>query len=223
MKTIISDYDRICEYCAGEIKRLVSGKNNAVLAFSPEECLYGVFERLAFYCKKGEIDFSGVKILSTCELSGSHTLGDIIRRRLIDNINADEKNVFLLCDDNFTDYDALISSLGGIDALFTGIGSNAQLAFNECGTAFNSNTHISKLSTLTQKEYCLDASDRGLTMGIKTVTDAKTIYVTAVGADKADAVFRMLYARNDTATPAAFLQIPLNVTVLADADASSKL
>ena len=60
-------------------------------------------------------------------------------------------------------------------------------------------------------------------MGIKTVTDAKNIYVTAVGTEKADAVFRMLYARNDTATPAAFLQIPLNVTVLADSDASSKL
>ena len=45
----------------------------------------------------------------------------------------------------------------------------------------------------------------------------------AFGEEKADAVFKMLYARDDSLVPAAFLQIPANVTVFADKAAASKL
>ena len=65
--------------------------------------------------------------------------------------------------------------------------------------------------------------EKAVTMGIKTITDARDIIVLAFGADKAAAVFEMLYARDDSVIPAAFLQIPMNVTVYADAEASSKL
>ena len=60
-------------------------------------------------------------------------------------------------------------------------------------------------------------------MGIKTITSARDIAVLAFGEDKAAAVFEMLYARDDSVIPAAFLQIPVNVTVYLDEAASSKL
>ena len=54
-------------------------------------------------------------------------------------------------------------------------------------------------------------------------SQAKEILVLAVGEEKAKAVFDMLYARDDSVIPAAFLQIPANVTVYADSAAGSKL
>ena len=45
----------------------------------------------------------------------------------------------------------------------------------------------------------------------------------AGGADKAAAVYQMLYAKTTSYIPAAFLQVPLNVTVLLDEAAAEKL
>ena len=52
---------------------------------------------------------------------------------------------------------------------------------------------------------------------------AKKILVLALGEEKSQAVFDMLYARDDSVVPAAFLQLPFDVTVLADAEAGIKL
>ena len=62
-----------------------------------------------------------------------------------------------------------------------------------------------------------------LTMGIKTLVSARDILLISSGESRADAVFKMLYARNDSVVPAAFLQIPLNVTVYLDEASAQKL
>ena len=49
------------------------------------------------------------------------------------------------------------------------------------------------------------------------------ILLLAFGEDKAAAVYQMLYAKTTPYIPAAFLQIPLEVTVLLDEAAASKL
>ena len=63
----------------------------------------------------------------------------------------------------------------------------------------------------------------GLTMGVKTLVEARRILVTASGAERAKAVFDMLYGRDDSIVPAAFLQIPPDVTVLVDEAAAAGL
>ena len=62
-----------------------------------------------------------------------------------------------------------------------------------------------------------------LTLGIRTLTAAKTILLLTVGEEKAQATFDMLYARDDSVIPAAFLHIPADVTVYADPEAGKKL
>ena len=65
--------------------------------------------------------------------------------------------------------------------------------------------------------------ERAVTMGIKTLTDAREILALARGSEKSAAVFQMLYAKTTSFIPAAFLQIPLNVTVILDKGAAEKL
>ena len=65
--------------------------------------------------------------------------------------------------------------------------------------------------------------ETAVTMGIHDLTRARHILLLAFGEDKAAAVYQMLYAKTTPYIPAAFLQIPLEVTVLLDEGAASKL
>jgi glucosamine-6-phosphate deaminase len=60
-------------------------------------------------------------------------------------------------------------------------------------------------------------------MGVKTLTEARDILLLAAGEEKAAAVYQMLYARTSSYVPAAYLQIPLNVTVLLDQEAAKMI
>ena len=62
-----------------------------------------------------------------------------------------------------------------------------------------------------------------MTLGIRDLTRAKKILLLAFGEEKAAAVFQMLYAKTTSYVPAAYLQIPLEVTVLLDGAAAAKL
>lgn len=63
----------------------------------------------------------------------------------------------------------------------------------------------------------------GITMGLKTITEARNIILLAYGEEKSAAVYQMVYGKTMTYLPASFLQIPLEVTVYLDTAAASKL
>ena len=65
--------------------------------------------------------------------------------------------------------------------------------------------------------------EEAVTMGIHTLTHARKILLVASGAEKAAAVYQMLYAKTTSYIPAAYLQIPPEVTVLLDEAAAQKL
>lgn len=125
------------------------------------------------------------------------------------------------------DFEVKTSEYDGshIDLAVLGIGYKGQIGFNEIATPFDSETHIQKLTTSTVEEYSefglVDLM--GITMGIKTLVSADEIIVVATGEKRASAVFGMLYGRNDSSIPAAFLQIHREVTVFADHEAAKEL
>ena len=68
-----------------------------------------------------------------------------------------------------------------------------------------------------------EVPEKAVTMGIRTLTSARSILVLSVGEEKAPATFSMLYARDDSVIPAAFLQLPRDVIVYADPEAAKNL
>lgn len=112
-----------------------------------------------------------------------------------------------------------------IDLAVVGIGYKGQIGFNEIATPFDSTKHFQKLTDSTKEEYSAfgNVPDEGITLGISDICNAKNIIVIATGKKRSEAVFNMLYGRNDSTCPAAFLQIPLNVYVFADNEAAEKL
>ena len=139
------------------------------------------------------------------------------------------ENCHFLSPEDLDSYDRQIRDAGGLDLAVLGLGSNAHIGFNEPAVPFASLSHRQKLAPATRRQIAgqfgseQNVPDYGLTMGVYTLVQAREIIVLAFGEEKADAVHKMLYGRNDSSVPAAFLQIPGDVTAYVDEEAAKKL
>jgi glucosamine-6-phosphate deaminase len=232
MKTVISDANKVNENAAQHIKSLLAEKPDAVLAFSSGRSMTGLFSLLSDMSARGELDLSKAKVFAVTEYVGvpyDLSCRRQIEQELLNRVGVPAENRHFPPEDNFEQYDAQIAALGGIDIAVIGIGHNGHVGYNEPGTQYDSETRLQKLAPATRRQLADSfggeekVPEKAVTMGIKTLVDARDIIVLAFGKDKAGAVYQMLYARDDSIIPAAFLQLPMNVTVLADNDAASML
>ncbi len=126
-------------------------------------------------------------------------------------------------------YEKMIAAHGGIDLQVLGIGRNAHIGFNEPGTDFVAETHVVDLI-----ENTLDANARfftsidevpkqAITMGIKTIMQARQILLLAIGSSKADALVKTLEGGITVDHPASVLKLHPQLTIVADKAAASKL
>lgn len=232
MKTIISDANDLNTRAARKIKALLDEKPDAVLAFAAGRSMTGLFVCLRELCTAGELSFKNAAIFAVTELVGvseEHMHRSKLNEQLVSGIDIKPENVHYLTENELEKYDAAISAAGGLDLAVLGIGDNGHFGYNEPGTQFDTYTHLQTLAPATRRQLAPafggedKTPEKALTMGIKTITQAHDIMVLVTGAEKAEAAFEMLYARNDSVIPAAFLQIPLNVTVYVDDAAAAKL
>ena len=232
MKTIISESKQVHENAARRIKALLDEKPDAVIAFSAGRSMTVLFALLREMSARREVCFSAARVLAVTEFISAPpalTCRAQLERELLDPVGTVSGNRYFPSEENFRDYDALIASLGGIDLAVIGIGHNGHIGYNEPGTQFDTLTRVQILAPATRRQLADEfggedkVPERAVTMGIKTITDARDIAVLALGREKAGAVFQMLSARDDSVIPAAFLQIPMNVEVFCDKDASSML
>lgn len=232
MKTIISENEQVYENAARRIKALLDEKPDAVLALSAGRSMTGLFALLREMSARREVSFAAVRVFAVTEFIAAPqalTCRARLERELLDPVGVAPENRYFPGEDNYGEYDAIIAALGGIDLAVIGIGHNGHIGYNEPGTQFDTLTRVQTLAPATRRQLADSfggedrVPQRAVTMGIKTLTDARDIAVLALGSDKAGAVFQMLYARDDSVIPAAFLQIPMNVEVFCDKDASSML
>lgn len=232
MKTIISESKQVHENAARRIKALLDEKPDAVIAFSAGRSMTGLFALLREMSAAREVSFSAARVFAVTEFISAPealTCRAQLERELMDPVGVAPENRCFPGEDNIGDYDALIAACGGLDLAVIGIGHNGHIGYNEPGTQFDTLTRVQTLAPATRRQLADTfggedkVPERAVTMGIKTLTDARDIAVLAIGKDKAGAVFQMLYARDDSVIPAAFLQIPMNVEVFCDKDASSML
>ena len=152
-----------------------------------------------------------------------------LMERFLGKVDADPERCIFPGAENIETLDELLSDMGGIDLAVLGIGRNGHFAYNEPTTPFNSPSHRQKLSPGTQRSLRerfgedTDIPQYAFTVGIRSIVSAGTIAVMAFGREKAAPVFKMLYARDDSLVPAAFLQIPRDVRVYIDEAAASEI
>lgn len=125
-------------------------------------------------------------------------------------------------------YDAEIAAFGGIDLQILGIGNNGHIAFNEPGTPFSVATHVAELSASTREANARyfragNTPAAAMTMGPRSILQAKSILLLAAGAAKAEAVRAMLQQPVDESCPASVLRYHADVTLILDREAAAAL
>lgn len=229
MKIIKGEASEIEEQAARQIKDIVRAKPDAAIALAAGRDVKGLYKRLGEMCAAGEVSLKNARILAVTEFSERHDCENFLREHLLRAADISEENRFFPDAGAPEEYDRLIESLGRLDLAVLGIGQDAHIGYNEPATPFDSYTHVQKLTDRTKRQL----SERGytkenmpeyaVTMGIKTLTEARNIILLAGGEDKAAAVFEMVYGKTITYIPASFLQIPTEVTVYLDTAAASRL
>lgn len=229
MKTeICKTTAELVKIAAKTIQNQLNQKPDSVLALACGETMKPLWAALA----ELKPVMSDARVLCVTELCGveeAKTCRHALTEGLLRKTDIKPANCFFPDPDAPEDYDRLIESLGGIDLAVLGIGEDCHIGYNEPGTLFESRTHVQKLTDRTKRQLLKrgftegDMPETAVTVGIHDLTQARQILLLAFGEEKAAAVYQMLYAKTTPYIPAAFLQIPPEVTVLLDEAAAEKL
>ena len=234
MKTVSLPREESIRAAAAHILSRIKEKKDAAVALGTLDEELAVWDELCRQAKEKNVSLADVRFFAVCEFEGeTFPEGASIRQRLLSHLigksDVREENIFIPDGEDCAGYDRKIATLGGLDFAVLGLGDNARVGFNEPATPFDSGTHVQKLTRKTRAELAPrfggeeNVPVRGVTQGFRTLCYARDIVVIAHGAEKATALYRTLYGRDDSVYPAAFLQLPPNVTVYADEEASAQL
>lgn len=126
-------------------------------------------------------------------------------------------------------YEKKIKSLGGLDFQLLGIGRTGHIGFNEPGSHFNSRTRLITLDHLTRSDAASaflgieNVPKKAITMGIRTVLNARRIVLLAWGQNKAEIVQKAVEGPVTSQVPSTYLQEHENTTFILDKGAATEL
>lgn len=231
MKSIVLDSPVLEERAAERVRLLLREKPRAILALALGRDTVALYEHLACLCRQGALSFREARIFLAGDFAGAapeKSRRRLLTEKLLAHIDVRQENCFFPPEE-IEDYDRRIARQGGLDLAVLDLGVNARIAFNEPATPFDSLSRRQKLSPATRRELAAELGgeeqvpDYAVTLGIGSLMAARELMVLAKGEDKAEAAFQMLYARSDSAVPAAFLTLAREASAFLDLAAAAKL
>jgi glucosamine-6-phosphate isomerase len=240
MKQIIyTDYSELSVRTAEQIAAIIKEKPNALLCFPAGETSVGTFNYLIELNRTGKISFKECKIVGLDEWADigemkSENCYSFLKKHLFDQIDYSEENICFFDGESSNlekeciKTDNFIKKHGPIDMILLGVGMNGHLGLNEPGTSFDLYSHIVDLDDTTkvvgQKYFSGKVTlSSGITLGIKSIMEAKTVYLQMNGLRKAEIVKRLVVNEITPAFPASALKAHKNSFLLLDKEAAVNL
>ena len=237
MKIIIDSAENIAAKAAQQYVALLKRKPNAILGGATGSTPLGLYAELVRLNKAGEISFKDASSFNLDEyvgLDGTHdqSYRYFMDHNLFDHIDIDKSRTRVPSGIDVSDpsaYDKEIAAAGGVDLQLLGIGNNGHIGFNEPGTPFGSLTHVVELTESTREankrffKSIDEVPTHAVTMGVKTVMQARSIILMAIGPAKAPIMKEMLQGPVTEKVPASVLQLHPDVTVYMDFEAAKLL
>ena len=237
MKVIIDSAQNIAAMAAQQYVALLKRKPNAILGGATGSTPLGLYAELVRLNKAGEISFKDASSFNLDEyvgLDGTHdqSYRYFMDHNLFDHIDIDKSRTRVPSGIDVSDpaaYDKEIEAAGGVDLQLLGIGNNGHIGFNEPGTPFGSLTHIVELTESTREankrffKSIDEVPTHAVTMGVKTVMQARSIILMAIGPAKAPIMKEMLQGPVTENVPASVLQRHPDVTVYMDYETAKLL
>ena len=239
MKIIITkDYEELSAKAAEIMLEVVRQNPRAVLGLATGTTPLGLYANMIADHKENGTDYSGIRTANLDEYKGLPKTHDqsyayFMRKNLFDGLGIAPESTNIengMAEDAAAEcarYDALLEALPR-DIQLLGLGSNGHIAFNEPGTPFGSGTHVVTLAESTVKDNARlfkDISEvprQAFTMGIRQIMQAKKVLILASGANKAEAVCKMVKGDVTESVPASVLQLHPDCVLIAD-EAAAKL
>ena len=231
------NYQDLSRKAANFISAQVILKSHCVLGLATGSTVLGIYEQLIEWYQKDDVDFAGVSSVNLDEYVGLsaanvHSYRHFMDVNFFDHVNIEKDNIYLPnglakdLEEECSRYDLLIERLGGIDLQLLGLGHNGHIGFNEPNEAFEKQTHLVELKESTRNANARffknneEVPRYAITMGIKSIMQAKRIVLCVSGERKAEALHQVLRGPITPAVPGSILQMHPNLTVIADIEAS---
>lgn len=225
------DYKDLSRKAANVISAQVILKPDCVLGLATGSTPVGTYKQLIEWYKKGDLDFSKVTTVNLDEYCGlspenSQSYHYFMEHNFFQHINIDRNKTHIpngMAKDYEAEcarYDKLIADLGGIDLQLLGIGRNGHIGFNEPNISFEKTTHVVELDESTIKANARffpsleEVPRKAITMGIKSIMQAKKILLIAYGPDKKEIMEKALHGPVTPDVPASILQFHPDLTVV---------
>lgn len=232
----VKNYEEMSKVAADLLIDQIGLKPDSKVCFATGSTPIGMYENLITAYLEAHVDFSSMMTFNLDEYIGlnkkhSQSYYHFMHKNLFDHINVPEENINIPSgtgdiDKNIEQYNELLEKHSPLDFTILGIGVNGHIAFNEPGCSFES---ITKRTDLTQstieanKRFFDDEKDvprEAVSMGIKSILNAKKIILLASGKNKAQAIYDAVKGPYTTECPASALQVHANVTIIVDEEAA---
>jgi len=241
---IFQDYDQISKKTAEFVINLINERENerpVVLGLSAGYSVLRTFSYLVEAYKNNQVSFENVITFNIDEFvdlprDSPHSQHTYMWENFFSKINIRRENINFLdgntldWDDECARYEEKIREVGGIDLIFFGTGLDGHVGRNEPGSSFESRTRPKTLAydTLLQlsKRHGVEIDKVpkiALTMGLKTIMDARQLLVLFSGVERSHALERCLEQGINHMFPVSIAQLHPKVCFICDEDSTLEL
>lgn len=226
--------------CYAELSARIADMISAQLILKPRCTLglatgstpIGAYAELARRYQAGAVSFARAVSINLDEYAGMtaetpQSYAYFMNEHLFRHVDFEPENTHLpsgsasSLEEECIRYDRLIETCGGIDLQLLGMGHNGHIGFNEPGDFFIAETHAVKLSESTRSANARffggdmeKVPTHAVTMGIRSIMQAKQIVLAVNGQDKMETLKKALYGPITPRIPASILQLHRNLTVV---------
>lgn len=239
MKIMIGkDYADMSRKAAHVVSATVTLHPDCVLGLATGSTPIGMYQQLIKWYEAGDLSFETVQSVNLDEYVGLGAESDqsyryFMNENLFNHININPTHTSVpngLAADISAEcerYDRHIDELGGVDLQVLGIGNNGHIGFNEPSEVFEKRTnhvHLAQKTIEANARFFTSIDEvpkSAVTMGIKSIMQAKAILLLASGEGKKEIMEAALFGPITPKVPASILQLHPNLIVAGDEAALS--
>ena len=210
---------------AALIRTRAAEKRTAVLGLATGSTPLGLYAELVRLHREEGLSFKNVVTFNLDEYypiqpSNPRSYRHFMQSHLFDHVDIPAANTNVpdgtvpagSVDAHCQEYEERIRAAGGIDFQILGIGRTGHIGFNEPGSARRSRTRMVTLDSLTRRDAAGDfggeenTPHRAITMGVRTILEARRVVLMAWGQHKAEIVREAAEGPVTPQVTASFLQ-----------------
>ena len=238
---VVNNKSMFDEAAANQILLQIIKKEDSAIAFATGGTPLGVYRKLVAWYRNGILDFSKIHAFNLDEfadmdMNHKDSFLSFLKANLYDSVNMNPNHIYPIAydveseEETSCSYENKIKSCGGLDLAILGIGLNGHIGYNEPGTPFDTLTHLSQLAPTTIQynskwlhKQIEEVPKQGITMGIRTIMNARKVLLLAHGEEKAEILHKAMYGTISPEVPASILQLHSNMVIVLDDKAAKYL